>query len=66
MEQVLSILNIKEIVIYFFFFLFSTRMVIKKNLNQFGFFFLKMFGRFVGEKKQECFLKKWLINFTEY
>ena len=57
MEQVLSILNSKEISYIFFFFIFSSWMVIKKNLQSIYFFILKIFGR-LGEKKARMLLKK--------
>ena len=50
MEQVLSILNSKEISYIFSFFIFSSWMDIKKIYSQFVFLFLKIFGR-LGEKK---------------
>ena len=58
MEQVLSILNIKEIsYIFFLLFFFLLGWLLKKIYNQFVFFFLKIFGR-LGEKKARMLLKK--------
>ena len=58
MEQVLSILNSKEISYIFFLFLFFLLgWLLKKIYSQFVFLFLKMFGR-LGEKKARILLKK--------
>ena len=58
MEQVLLILNSKEISYIFFLFLFFLLgWLLKKIYSQFIFLFLKIFGR-LGEKKARMLLKK--------